>query len=92
VTDVQLNHPRKDKKWKAKDYPQTEGIDVNEVQRRKAAGECLHCAWLSDRKGNHSVKDCIRPIELDKGTAGYPKAKWLAMLTSSSEEDSSGEE
>ena len=58
-----------------KDYAKTEGIEPSEVQRRKAVGECLRCAWPSDRKGSHRVKDCIRPIKLDKGTASYPKAK-----------------
>jgi len=36
----------------------TEGIDSSEISRRKAAGECLRCAWPSDRKGNHRVRDC----------------------------------
>jgi len=53
----------------------TEGIDSSEISRRKAAGECLRCAWPSDRKGTHRVKDCKRPIKLDKGTAAFPKAK-----------------
>jgi hypothetical protein len=59
-----------------KDYSKTEGIEPSEIQRMKAAGECLRCAWPSDRKGSHRVKDCIRgPIKLDKGTVSYPKAK-----------------
>jgi len=53
----------------------TEGIDSSELSRRRAAGECLRCAWPSDRKGTHRVKDCVRPIKLDKGTATFPKAK-----------------
>jgi len=53
----------------------TEGIDSSELGRRRAAGECLRCAWPSDRKGTHRVKDCLRPIKLDKGTAPFPKAK-----------------
>ena len=52
-----------------KDYSKTEGIDVDEISRRKAAGECLRCAWPSDRKGNHRVKNCISQIKLDVGTA-----------------------
>jgi len=56
-------------------YVQTEGIEPSEIERRKAAGECHSCAWPADRKGNHRVKDCLRPIKLDKGTATYPKAK-----------------
>jgi len=63
----QRNRPEKDSK--------TEGIDSSEINRRKAAGECLRCAWPSDRKGKHRVADCIRPIKLNKGTAEFPKAK-----------------
>jgi hypothetical protein len=58
-----------------KDFVKTEGIEFSEIEQRKAAGECLRCAWPSERKGSHRVKDCIRPIKLDKGTATYPKAK-----------------
>ena len=61
-------------KEKEKSYPKTEGIAFNEIDRRKSAGECLRCAWPSDRKGTHWVKDCIRPVKRDKGTASYPKA------------------
>ena len=57
------------------EYPKTEGISDSEMQRRKESGEYLRCTWPSDRKGSHRVKDCIRPIKLDKGTASYPKAK-----------------
>jgi len=42
---------------KRKDYSKTEGIDNSEISRRKAANECLRCAWPFDRKGNHRVKD-----------------------------------
>ena len=56
-----------------KDHCKTEGIDGSEISRRKAANECLRCAWPFDRKGNHRVKDCRRPIKLDKGTAMFPK-------------------
>jgi len=79
-----------------RDYTKTEGIDPSEIQRRKAAGECLRCAWPSDRKGNHRAKDCMRPIKLDKGTASFPKAKEYQKmkvaglrLESDSEESSS---
>jgi hypothetical protein len=58
-----------------KDYSRTEGIEINQIERRKLAGECLRCARPSDRKGTHRVKDCIRSIMLDIGTAGYPRAK-----------------
>jgi hypothetical protein len=57
------------------DRSQTAGIDSSELQRRRSAGECLRCAWPSDRKGSHRVADCRRPIKLDKGTAAFPKAK-----------------
>jgi hypothetical protein len=57
------------------DNSKTEGIEASEIEHRKSPGECLRCAWPSDRKGNHRVKDCMRPIKLDKGTANYPKAK-----------------
>jgi len=58
-----------------KDFSKTEGIDSTELSRRKAGGECLRCAWPSDRSGTHRVKDCQSPIKLDKGTASIPKAK-----------------
>jgi len=82
-----------------KDYSKTEGIEPSEVERRKAAGECLRCAWPSNRKGSHRVKDCVRPIKLDKGTASFPKAKeyqkmkmgGLELLDEESQSDSSEE-
>jgi hypothetical protein len=76
----------------------TERIEYSELEQRKATGECLRCAWPSDRKGNNRVKDCIWPIKLDKGTANYPKAKEsqrmkvARMELSSEEEDSSSSE
>jgi hypothetical protein len=63
-----------------KDYSKTDGIEPSEKERRKAAGECLRCAWPSDRKGSHWVTYCIRPIKLDKGTACYPKAKEYSKM------------
>jgi len=53
----------------------TRGINDSEISRRKAAGECLRCAWPCDRKGGHRVKDCRRQIKLEKGTAPYLKGK-----------------
>jgi len=50
-----------------------EGIDLSEMKRRKAADECLRCAWPSDRKGNHYVKDCRQRIKTAKGTAIFAK-------------------
>jgi len=76
------------------EYSQTKRIDEGEISRRKAAGECLRCAWPSNRKGNHRVKDCRRQIMLDKGTPGFPKAKeyqWgdLQETVEGSDKDSS---
>jgi hypothetical protein len=65
-----------------RDYSKTEGIEEEEIQRRKSAGECLHCAWPPYYKGTHRVKDCIRPIQLDKGTARIPKDKSYQELKS----------
>jgi hypothetical protein len=52
---------------------QTEGIDGNELRRRKAAGECQRCAWPADRKGSHKTLDCFRWKRVEKGTAPFPK-------------------
>jgi len=84
----ETSHPKKEKRTKSferkirkkdkkpkRDNSQTEGIESSEIQRRRSAGECLRCAWPSDRKGSHRVADCRRPIKLDKGTAAFPKAK-----------------
>lgn len=48
-----------------KDSSKTEGIEPSEIERWKVEGECLWCAWPSDRNGTHRVKDCIWPIKLD---------------------------
>jgi hypothetical protein len=45
---------------------------LNGVKRR---GNAFDVLGLRDRIGNCKDKDCIRPIELDKGTVNYPKAK-----------------
>ena len=86
----------KGKKGKScQDYSKTEGIEEAEISRRKVAAECLHCAWPSDRKGTHTVKDCIRAIKLDKETAEFPLAKKyqqkMQPLTSSEGSESSEE-
>jgi hypothetical protein len=65
---------RKQPKQK-KVHPGTEGIESSEIERRRVTGKCLRCAWPIDRKGAHQVKDCRRPIKLNRGTASYPKAK-----------------
>jgi hypothetical protein len=73
------------------------GISMLEIQGRKDAGECLRCAWPADRKGTHQVKNCVRPIKLDKETASYPKSKnyqmpAVASYESLEEDNSSNEE
>ena len=88
------NKDRSDRKT----YKESEGIDSSESERMKAAGECLRCAWPSHRKGSHGVKDCKRPIKLDKETASYLKAKeyqkikLAGMQMDNKEMDSSSEE
>jgi hypothetical protein len=59
---IAKNKQKDNYKKNRKDYSRTEGIEEEEIQRRKAAGECLRCAWPADRKGTHRIKDCIRPI------------------------------
>jgi hypothetical protein len=75
-----------------RDNSNTDGIEATEIESRKSAGECLRCMWPSDRKGSHRVKDCIRPIKLDKGTASYPKAKEYQKMKIAGMELSSGDE
>jgi hypothetical protein len=96
-----INPTQISKKNLRKMESKTAGINKAEIQRRKSAGECLCCAWPSHRKGTHRVKDCIRPIKLDKGTASYPRAKVYQKQSplkprttssiSSEDEDSSSE-
>ena len=68
-----------------KEYSKTEGIVDSGISRRKAANECLCCAWLFDRKGNHRVKDCVRRIQLDKRTAIFYKDRNYEKPTEFSE-------
>ena len=65
-----------------------EGINLVEFRRRKAADECLRCDWPFDRKGSHLVKDCERPIKLDKGTAPFAKSGRYPKPVIPSEKDS----
>jgi len=74
----------------AKDFSKTEGIDASEIERRKAAGECLRCAWPEYKKGNHGVRNCHRQIKLDKGTAIFPKDRKYQRPAQSSEGSDSG--
>jgi hypothetical protein len=85
---------RAPKRKATRDFPKTKGINLTEIERRKSAGECLRCAWPADSKGAHRVKDCVRLIQLDKGTARYPKDKEYqktkqVLQQSSSQEKSS---
>ena len=66
---------KKDRQPRKTARPETAGLDLEEIARRRVTGECLRCAWPSDRKGSHRVANCKRPIKLSKGTAGFPKAK-----------------
>ena len=66
---------RRAAKIKDKDNSKTDGIDPVEILRRKLAGECLCCAWPSEKKGTHKVKDCRRPIKIDMGTAGFTQVR-----------------
>jgi len=60
---------------RVKSYERTEGIEATEIARRNAAGECLRCAWPSERESSHRVNDCARPIKLEKETASHLKSK-----------------
>lgn len=51
------------------------GINKDELQRWRSGGECLRCAWPSDRKGAHWVNKCKRPLKLEKGTASFSEDK-----------------
>jgi hypothetical protein len=55
---------------------ETEGIDGNELGRRKAAGKCQRCAWPQDRKGSHKTLDCFWWKGVEKGTAPLPKKRY----------------
>lgn len=59
----------------SKEYAKTEGIEPSEIQLQNETSEYRRFAWPSDMKGNHWVKDCVRQIQLDIGTAYYAKAK-----------------
>jgi hypothetical protein len=81
-TAISKKHLRKNDRYKRnlaeppkKGLLDTAGIDKAEIKRRRENDECLRCAWPSDRKGTHRVKDCRRPIKLNKGTASFAKAK-----------------
>ena len=92
-TAISKKHLRKKDRFRKKlaelpkeGYPgksdlRTAGISPTEIRRRRETGECLRCAWPSDRKGAHRVADCRRPIKLNKGTANFPKAKEYLKAT-----------
>jgi hypothetical protein len=82
ATAISKKHLRKKDQYKRKlaeplkkGLPKTAGIDEAEIKRRKENGECLRCAWPTNRKGTHRVKDCRPPIKLNKGTASFARAK-----------------
>lgn len=54
---------------KREQFKKTEAIEDSDIDRRKAAGDCLRCAWLSDRKGSHHVRDCKKRMKLEIRTA-----------------------
>jgi hypothetical protein len=98
-TAISKKHLRKkyQQKRKSADLPmesnlRTAGIDQEEIERRKVTGECLWCAWPSDRKGSHRVADCRRAIKLSKGTASFPKAKGHPELKQASQHNRLEEE
>jgi hypothetical protein len=64
---------RKNKKKIKTEGTQTEGIDGQELRRRKVVGECHRCAWPRDRKGGHNTLDCFRWKRLEKGTAPFTR-------------------
>jgi len=70
---------------KKKSYKDTAGICTSELQSRKIEGECLRCAWLSDRKESHRVKDCRWPIKLHNVTAEYKGKNSIQKLSSDTE-------
>jgi hypothetical protein len=51
-------HLRKPATLPQKDNSGIAGIDLKEIERRQRTGECLRCAWPSDRKGIHRAADC----------------------------------
>jgi len=101
-TAVTKRHLRKEARHKRRlvesleeRFPRSAGVDETEVERRKKAGECLRCAWPSERKGAHRVKDCRRPVKPDRGTARLPRKERLqeeaseAKVSSESSSDDS---
>jgi len=40
----------------------------------------MRYAWPADRKGNHKMIDCYRPVKTDPGTANIPKANEYQKL------------
>ena len=68
ASDSTTSRDRKVKRAKRAHYPESDGIDSMEFETTPAAGECPCCAQPQDRKRNHKVKNCRRPICLEKGT------------------------
>jgi hypothetical protein len=76
-------------KGKGKCFSKTEGIAESEIQRRKAQGECLHCAWPPGVKSHHTVRECIRKIRIESRTAERFEALWIESTTEDSSDYSS---
>jgi hypothetical protein len=73
--------PRAFKSPAGKTYAQMiEGVPKNEIDRRRAAKECLRCAWPSDRKGAHGTMKCFQSIKVTNGTADFGKPKTYQKL------------
>jgi len=87
-TSESKKNPRRSKRVPKSPAVEIEGVEISEIKRRKAADECLRCAWPSDRKGIHWIKDCRRPIKLDKGTAPYARKNQYQKPVTSSDERS----
>ena len=68
--------PQGFKSAEGKTYEQMiEGVPEEEVKRRRAAKECLRCAWPSDRKGAHGTMKCFQNVKVTSGTADFVKPK-----------------
>jgi len=55
---------------------QTEGIEVSELRRRKAANKCQRWAWPQEMKRAHKTIDCFWWPRLEKGMAPFPKKRY----------------
>jgi hypothetical protein len=66
--------PRAFKSAEGKTYAQMiQGVPPEEEKRRRAAKECIRCAWPSGRKGAHGTMKCFQAVKVTSGTADFPK-------------------